>query len=81
MHESLVMFLNRVYVCECVCVWEVCQERKSSLSLFVALLKQTDQNLEPDFETIEIHTLVGELKCGTRETTHRQIHSLTYTHN
>lgn len=47
----------------------------------MALPKQTDQNLEPDFETIEIHTLVGELKCGTRETTHtdRYIRSHTLT--
>lgn len=76
-HQSLVMFLIRVYVC--MLVWNAWGEKEGSLSLFVALLKQTDQNLESNFNKktnkktfadIEIHTLVGELKCGTGETTH-----------
>lgn len=45
----------------------------------MALLKQTDQNLESLDKTIEIHTLVGELKCGTRET-HTHTPTLTNTH-
>lgn len=57
-----------MYANVCVCV--VCErkDKGGSVSFFVALLKQMDQNLESVSRTIYIHTLVGEFKCGTRET-------------
>lgn len=60
-------------MCLCECVSER-GEKRGNLSVFVALLRQADQDSEPTCKNIAVHTLVGELKCGTRET-------YTHTHN
>lgn len=51
MQKPLLVFVNRVYVCVRVSVWERGVKR-GNLSIFVALLKQMDQNLESVCKTI-----------------------------